>query len=731
MPPAAPTGVVVNSIADDSDGYGFSSATLIVGWDAVTTNADGTPARDVAGYRVQWRPESAGADGWRLGVDDGVPLGSGGGPLPDNAQAGQLILDRIESGLPINEDWTWSGAPLVVSAQNDTLLAAFEADYPGADTLGATARSWLDVYIFENTPVGGGGGGGGGSTTTTSVSFGGVDAGVAVRVRVSAYDTSGNVSAWSSEVGVTTETDTTAPPTPSTPTVTPYLGQLKVAWNGLGSAGQPMPIDLEQVELHVSTANNFTPTAGTLKDNFSTIAGERVITDLPYGVGQFVRLVAVDRQGNRSGPSGTASATPEKVVSDDVFDGAIGSAKLADLAVVTAKINDLAVNDAKFGSASVGKLTAGVLTASVTNSGILRSGTTGQRYELDAAALRLYNTAGSQTVQLNGTTNWIQGEIRTALTGARISINPGGSLPDTIRLYDTGGSGYSEITVSTVSGQSRLNLRSSTTRSDGQRAEISVWPDQAALTWGNLTGKITSQIKLDINTIYAYAPTVNISADRRSTVDSFGYRISLFHTGTGGNLIDNSLIEVRVKTGDEAWIVAPNRDVGLVFGSNEIFISNGPGNSVARLTCSVLTEQSSESTKTDIRDIEINPLAAVKQARPKQYRSKNPDRNDPARVRFGRPALRLDDGTITPPEEIIPPAPGEQPLRYGPTAEQLAEVAPGCVTTYADRPEQPAGIKLGSYIGLVHAALIQGLAEYDTRLAELAARVDALDRRPR
>lgn len=730
MPPAAPTGVVVNSIADDSDGYGFSSATLIVGWDAVTTNADGTPARDVAGYRVQWRPESAGADGWRLGVDDGVPLGSGGGPLPDNAQAAQLILDRIESGLPINEDWTWSGAPLVVSAQNDTLLAAFEADHPGADTLGDTARSWFDVYIFENTPVGGGGGGGGGSTTTTSVSFGGVDAGVPVRVRVSAYDNSGNVSAWSTEVGVTTETDTTPPPTPSTPTVTPYLGQLKVAWNGLGSAGQPMPIDLERVDLHVSTANNFTPTATTLKDNFSTIAGERVITDLPYGVGQFVRLVAVDRQGNASAPSGTASAVPEKVVSDDVFDGAIGSAKLADLAVITAKIDNLAVNDAKFGSASVGKLTAGTLTASVTNSGILRSGTTGQRYELDAAALRLYNTAGTQTVQLNGTTNWISGELRSALSGARISINPGGSLPDTIRFYDTGGSSFSEITTTTVSGQSRINIRSSTTRSDGQRAELSAWPNEAAMTWGNLTGKVTSRIWVDINTCWIYAPTVNLSADRRSAVDAFGYRVSLFHTGTNGDLIDNSLIEVRTKVGDEAWIVAPNRDVGIVFGSNEIFISNGPGNSVAKLTCSVLTQQSSESTKTEIRDLAIDPLAAVRSARPKQWRQAPPDPSTP-KQRYGRTRHIDSNGrAIGPVEELVPPEPAEQPLQYGPTAEELVVVAPGCVETYPDRPEQPPGIRLGSYIGLVHAALIQGLAEYDARLDEVATRLDAIDRRP-
>jgi hypothetical protein len=275
------------------------------------------------------------------------------------------------------------------------------------------------------------------TTTDTEASanqlqISGLATGVLFEVQVAAFDRDGNQSEWSTAALTTTESDVTAPPAPSTPTVSPYLGTLRIFWDGLSAEGAVMPRDLERVEIHLSQVNNFTPDETTLIDHFSTIQGERVVTDLPYGVTHYVRLVGVDRTGNVGVPSGVGSAIPSQVVSADVFAGAIGSEQLAELAVTTAKINDLAVNDAKIGDLSVGKLTSGVMTASVTNSGIVRSGISGQRYELDAAALRFYDSAGTQTVGITGAagTNFITGEIRSALTGARFVINPGGTNPD-------------------------------------------------------------------------------------------------------------------------------------------------------------------------------------------------------------------------------------------------------------------------------------------------------------
>ena len=47
-------------------------------------------------------------------------------PDPSKVQAAQHILNRLNPGEPIFEDWTWNGAPYSVGQWNDTLLAEAE-----------------------------------------------------------------------------------------------------------------------------------------------------------------------------------------------------------------------------------------------------------------------------------------------------------------------------------------------------------------------------------------------------------------------------------------------------------------------------------------------------------------------------------------------------------------------------------------------------------------------------
>src|SRR5689334_7315678 len=45
----------------------------------------------------------------------------------DEHQAARLIAERLDSGQPLFEDWTWEGMPPVVGAFNQPLLDEWEA----------------------------------------------------------------------------------------------------------------------------------------------------------------------------------------------------------------------------------------------------------------------------------------------------------------------------------------------------------------------------------------------------------------------------------------------------------------------------------------------------------------------------------------------------------------------------------------------------------------------------
>lgn len=147
---------------------------------------------------------------------------------------------------------------------------------------------------------------------TAAAEWSGVIAGESIEIRVAAVDTSGNQSDWSTSAFHTTATDNTPPPVPSTPTVAEFLGTLTVTWDGLGSLGETMPPDFDAVEIHRSTTSNFTPDTSTFQELMFGPGG-RNYTDLPYGVTQFFRLIAVDLAGNESAPSAQASGIPAEI----------------------------------------------------------------------------------------------------------------------------------------------------------------------------------------------------------------------------------------------------------------------------------------------------------------------------------------------------------------------------------------------------------------------------------
>lgn len=346
------------------------------------------------------------------------------------------------------EDTTTPQAPadLTVTSlaytQDGITLAAATAQWPApAYNTDGTALDDLDYYVlrwrYTNTalrpPVGPG--------WVLIIAqdpeaqWSGLVAGEQIEVAVTARDKAGNTSTSSPTVRHILAADDVAPPTPSTPVTATLFGSIRVEWDGLGSAGEAMPDDFSQVEVHASQVSGFAPDATTL---YTTMSGAGVTShsSAAYGTTVFFKFVAVDRSGNRSAASAQASGTTRQVVSDDVFDGAIGSAKLADAAIVTAKIADLAVNNAKIGDLSVGKLTGGTLAADVVLGANIATALTGARTGMGQTGFFAYNAGGTQTAHIgNDGSVYFVGEVATAPAGERIVLNPGGAGNALMHFY--------------------------------------------------------------------------------------------------------------------------------------------------------------------------------------------------------------------------------------------------------------------------------------------------------
>jgi hypothetical protein len=146
------------------------------------------------------------------------------------------------------------------------------------------------------------------STRATITYLSDLAPGTVITAGVRASDASGNTSAFTYSAPTTIAVDTTPPPQPSAPQVTPVLGGLQVGWDGLDNTGTAMVPDFDHLEVHASTVAGFTPTSGTLKDSLPAPPGayRSTLTGLLSTVDWYIRIVAVDHAGNRSVPSAVA-----------------------------------------------------------------------------------------------------------------------------------------------------------------------------------------------------------------------------------------------------------------------------------------------------------------------------------------------------------------------------------------------------------------------------------------
>jgi hypothetical protein len=635
---------------------------------------------------------------------------SGGTTITGTSNARDIPADVTDGVPPAVPNGITVASVAYTTTENVTLAAVtvtwdpvtFNSDGTGLTDLGYYTAYWryqdttmhptLDILSWISA----------GSTNDNFANFSAVRPGVWIDVRVGATDAHGNFSGWSPIVQHLTAKDNNAPPVPSAPLMTSLLGAVRIEWDGKGQFGEAMPADFRHVEVHVSTVDNFIPTNATLYD---TVLGAAALgyTKGAYGVSQFARFIAVDTSNNKSNYSADSTAIPRQILNPDIANLSIGSAQIMDL--------------------DVGKVTSGILNAAVTLSGEIATASSGPRFGMNSSEFFAWDTNGVKTVSITnqGAASFL-GEIRTATTGARIVINPGGLAPAEMRFYPTNNTlgKYVSLFTSDIPGQapgySLVYLKGDRFSGLAGEAVLRMWYYEAAFGWFDSTADLLSSTE---SAVYARQYSAGMNGSRLLFV-AHGLRDQPVHefafttdSGTQGVGLGQFF-----RDSDNAFIMAcPAKGSAICLQGNWIYaVAAGNTSLHVGFTASTVTQSSGIATKTNIADIDHDVLAVLESAPSKRWQYRADHQPSPKPKPLRRHKL-LENGEPT--TELIDIEPFESGLpihtHWGPMAEDLPEGVR--IYTPAD-PDQPH-IDHGSFMGLQWAVLRELHARVKTQDAEI------------
>lgn len=237
-------------------------------------------------------------------------------------------------------------------------------------------------------------------------------------IQIRAVDSAGppNRSAWSSSVFHTTRTDTLAPEQPAAPIVAASRIAVQITHTlGAATGGTyNLARDLHHLEVHAGPPA-FYPDESTMLGTVSATENHLqgripVVATFPVETTEdvWVRVVAVDRFGNRSGPS-------EAVQSSILL---IDSAHISDL--------------------TASKITAGTISAAILMGARIATALDGSRVELNSEGVVLYDDNGQPVINITG-----------AASGNFISITDG--TDNALATIDSEGNGsFQEVSADDV-----------------------------------------------------------------------------------------------------------------------------------------------------------------------------------------------------------------------------------------------------------------------------------------
>lgn len=436
-----------------------------------------------------------------------------------------------------------------------------------------------------------------------SLNWSPVAPGQQIEVQIVARDTAGNYSSYSASVFHITAEDVLAPPQPSAPLVSTLFGSIRVEWDGLGSEGEPMPPDFYRLEVHASLQNAFTPDVTTL---YTSMTGAGVTTYVggAYGVTVFFRFVARDRSGNVSAVSVVGSGTSRQVLDQDIFEGAVGTAKLADAVITSAKIGLLQVNDAHMSDVSIGKLTTGTLLSDVIIGATFATALSGGRVGFNADGFFAFDALDIQTVRVSADGSaMFMGEFATRDQGERILFNPGGLAPTDMRFYpNTGVDNFTRIIAGTLmdgfgTEHSRLTMVGDRHTSDIGEPVLEFLGPRGELAWKDWLemdeGTVFSRIWVDRFSAQMSSSEINLNLEEHDVV-SPDNRLNINFTA------DNArFLRFFLSTSDRV-VIQGTRE--LVFFSSGLASRSGSDGSYAEMYASAFIVNSSFEGKTDFRE---------------------------------------------------------------------------------------------------------------------------------
>ncbi|MEH0535754.1 hypothetical protein QBB31_14120 [Streptomyces scabiei] len=165
------------------------------------------------------------------------------------------------------------------------------------------------------------------------------------------------------------------PPTATPPVVESALSGLTVTWPGTWTDTETTPLDLAEVQVHLSTTADAEPDTSSPVAAFHTAAGGSITLATDTYAPLWVRLIAVNTSGTAGEPSTAVQGQARKAVPDDLVNAIIDETKLArgavtDAALALGAVNSTALADGAVlaeklaaNSVTLGKVASGAVTA--------------------------------------------------------------------------------------------------------------------------------------------------------------------------------------------------------------------------------------------------------------------------------------------------------------------------------------------------------------------------------
>jgi hypothetical protein len=659
------------------------------------------------------------------------------------------------------ESWTWDGAPDIVHTYAPILKEEFEREHPDQnlpdfpEQVAVIAQAWLAGYAL--THQGGGAVSGdvdhyrvnytylggqpltpqqqyeidqglledttwvepeGSPTRSTSLTFGDIEGGRSLGVRVCAVDRADNQGPWSPTVAVDTAADDLPPPVASTPVGAAWFRTIDWTWDGKGESGEDMLLAAPDfasggsVELHVAEGIDFLPdrplgSDGKVDLSLSTTFVAHLYAASTWnqanrtvGKTYFARLVAVDRNGNAAPPSASSNGVqPQQLVSIDYGPGTIDSIHIKEAAIGRAQIAIAAIGSAQIEEVSAGLLTAGTMTATVTIGGRFETPVVnGNKLEFDNSGIRLFR--GGTVVgrwQVSDATMLVTGTYLTGLSGERIELLQNG----TQRFYGATGVDYAEI--ANDGGIVRFRSRPD---AFGRRSSVDFDPTRFAVRYGTST---ESRSRFDVGLTYTVmnAPVTGIRVLSQFVPDdATSSRFHFVFANAAGDINDSVLHYIRNSFhSDDPAILAPGfspEGSGITWSNNRVTFTRGNGNATVPITAGAFDVSSTELVKRDIAPLRLggglDALGVVDRVPVFQWRY-DWGAEEPRTVPLEK---RQADGSMAIEHVRIDGGPDEPRMHYFPMAEHLQKYAPELV--HEDRNGRLL-VSVSDTLGLALAAL--------------------------